>query len=246
MLIVDDVVAIIGSANINDRSLNGDGDTELAALIKDTTDVKMTDVGGNIQVITNKFARDLRIKIWKKHLGMDVDQATTGVKKQALPQNIILEKPLDPGTIRGIKNLANSNRKAYNKVFRHTPRNSFATLEEGRKSYPYIYEQVRKYKEIQGPTGPAKIFVPNETMNGKPTQYHDFSKTPDLQPDYMMKDGQHNMAAAMGELIKSVKGFWVEMPLDWGSKLSETPKPPGVYVDSVIAQTEQVEINPKV
>ena len=35
LLIVDDAVAIIGSANINDRSLNDNGDTELAAVIVD-------------------------------------------------------------------------------------------------------------------------------------------------------------------------------------------------------------------
>lgn len=34
--IVDDRLAIIGSANINERSLRGDKDSELAAVIRDT------------------------------------------------------------------------------------------------------------------------------------------------------------------------------------------------------------------
>lgn len=34
--IVDDRLAIIGSANINDRSMRGDRDSELAAVIRDT------------------------------------------------------------------------------------------------------------------------------------------------------------------------------------------------------------------
>lgn len=34
-MIVDDKFALIGSANINDRSLNGNRDTELAVVIED-------------------------------------------------------------------------------------------------------------------------------------------------------------------------------------------------------------------
>ena len=41
LLIVDDAIAIIGSANCNDRSLNGSGDTELASVIVDTDVVEM-------------------------------------------------------------------------------------------------------------------------------------------------------------------------------------------------------------
>lgn len=61
LLIVDDAVAIIGSANINDRSLNGDGDAELFAVIVDTADGRLTDVGEGIKIITRKFARDLAL-----------------------------------------------------------------------------------------------------------------------------------------------------------------------------------------
>lgn len=35
IMIVDDKVALIGSANINDRSLNGARDTELALIVED-------------------------------------------------------------------------------------------------------------------------------------------------------------------------------------------------------------------
>jgi phosphatidylserine/phosphatidylglycerophosphate/cardiolipin synthase-like enzyme len=35
VLIVDDRIAIIGSANINDRSMEGDRDSEIAILIKE-------------------------------------------------------------------------------------------------------------------------------------------------------------------------------------------------------------------
>src|SRR5262249_46448522 len=64
-------VAIIGSANCNDRSLLGTGDTEIAAVIVDGA-AKSLDLGNGVQVITRKFARDLRMNLWKKFLGEEI------------------------------------------------------------------------------------------------------------------------------------------------------------------------------
>ncbi|AIY39895.1 Phospholipase D1 [Collimonas arenae] len=205
LIIVDDAVAIIGSANINDRSLNGDGDTELAAVVVDTAEAGMTDVGNGIKIITRKFARELRMQQWKKHLGVLVDQSTTGVQKENHPpQSINIEHPLADATIKGIQNLAQENRAAYNEVFLHTPRNSFKTLTEGReKAYPLLF-----------------------SGNGK----HDFAAQPSLQPAYMSRTNtvteHHVVDKAIDTLRAKVKGFWVEMPLDWGSEEKKTPKPP--------------------
>ena len=41
-MIVDDVAAIIGSANINDRSMRGSRDSELCVLIKGNATAKAT------------------------------------------------------------------------------------------------------------------------------------------------------------------------------------------------------------
>ena len=71
MMIVDDRVAIIGSANINDRSMNGNRDEELNAIVVDQdTDIKTID---GKEVYVRQFARELRLKLWKKHLGLAVD-----------------------------------------------------------------------------------------------------------------------------------------------------------------------------
>jgi phospholipase D1/2 len=74
LLIVDDAVAIIGSANTNDRSLTGNGDTEIAAVIVDTENVELRDLGSpQIKVQTRKFARDLRKQLWTKHFGFMIN-----------------------------------------------------------------------------------------------------------------------------------------------------------------------------
>jgi phospholipase D1/2 len=70
LLIVDDAVAIVGSANINDRSLTGNGDTEIAAVVVDTEGVELRDLGSpTLTVQTRKFARELRRQLWEKHFG---------------------------------------------------------------------------------------------------------------------------------------------------------------------------------
>lgn len=76
LLIVDDAVAIIGSANINDRSLTGNGDSEIAAVIVDTEGVELRDLGSpTLKVQTRKFARELRKQLWRKHFGFLVESA---------------------------------------------------------------------------------------------------------------------------------------------------------------------------
>lgn len=216
LLIVDDAVAILGSANINDRSLNGNGDTELAAVIVDDADASMSDVGQGIRIVTRKFAKDLRMSLWRKHLGMSVELATTGVRRQGSHSGINIERPLDVTTIMGIKKLAVSNRHAYNDVFLHTPRNSFKSMAEGRQAYKVRYKD----------------------RSGKLHEVFSASAKPDLQSTYMTALGVHNVAAAMDYLSTKIKGFWVEMPLDWGQGQG-TPKNPANSPQSIAQNTIQ-------
>lgn len=212
LLIVDDAVAVIGSANINDRSLNGNGDTELAAVVVDDADAKLTDLGGGAKVVTRHFARELRMQLWRKHLGMLVDEpSSTGVKQGAVPAGINIETPVDAATIRGIQSLATANRAAYNEVFTHTPRDSFKTMEEGRAAYKKMRPNGRAY-------GVA----------------FDLRNQPDLQSAFMtalakptiLETHVHNVKAAMAVLNAKVKGFWVAMPLEWGALQGATPSAP--------------------
>ncbi|KAF5389183.1 hypothetical protein D9757_003438 [Collybiopsis confluens] len=69
--IVDDRLAIIGSANINERSQRGDRDSELAAVIRDTDMMPGRMAGRPFQV--GRFAHTLRKRLMREHLGVDVD-----------------------------------------------------------------------------------------------------------------------------------------------------------------------------
>lgn len=67
LAIVDDVRVLIGSANINDRSLVGDRDSEISVLFEDTEFLRGTMNGQAVQV--GKFASNLRKRLFREHLG---------------------------------------------------------------------------------------------------------------------------------------------------------------------------------
>ena len=68
LLIVDDRHCIIGSANINDRSMLGNRDSEIAVVISDKTFVASRMNGRPYKA--GKFAFTLRMRLWKEHLGL--------------------------------------------------------------------------------------------------------------------------------------------------------------------------------
>ncbi|KAI6044835.1 phospholipase D [Pisolithus marmoratus] len=69
--IVDDRLAIIGSANINERSQRGERDSEVAAVIRDTDMIDGTMAGRPFPV--GRFAHSLRVRLMREHAGIDVD-----------------------------------------------------------------------------------------------------------------------------------------------------------------------------
>lgn len=71
-IIVDDRVALIGSANINERSMLGSRDSEVAAIVRDTDMIWSTMAGKPYQV--GRFAHTLRLRLMREHLGLDVDE----------------------------------------------------------------------------------------------------------------------------------------------------------------------------
>ncbi|CAH6719242.1 phospholipase D1 [[Candida] jaroonii] len=70
-MIVDDKSAIIGSANINERSMRGVRDSEMAALVRDRETVTTKMAGKDY--VAGKFAHSLRIRLMREHLGVAVD-----------------------------------------------------------------------------------------------------------------------------------------------------------------------------
>lgn len=70
-MVVDDRSVIIGSANINERSMLGTRDSEVCAIVTDTKMIPSR-MGGKPYMV-GEFAHTLRKRLMREHLGIDVD-----------------------------------------------------------------------------------------------------------------------------------------------------------------------------
>ncbi|KAI9143558.1 hypothetical protein BKA69DRAFT_1060232 [Paraphysoderma sedebokerense] len=68
LMIVDDRYVIVGSANLNDRSLLGDRDSEVGVVIEDNQKISIQTNGETIEVC--EFAHSLRVRLFREHLGL--------------------------------------------------------------------------------------------------------------------------------------------------------------------------------
>lgn len=69
LLIADDRIAIIGSSNINDRSLLGSRDSEIAVVISDE-EFDTNGVMNGERYDSGKFSGSLRRTLMREHLGL--------------------------------------------------------------------------------------------------------------------------------------------------------------------------------
>ena len=105
LMIVDDDKVIIGSANINDRSLVGKNDSEIAMVICDNEKLQSR-LGGAPRTVSN-FGYTLRTNIFKEILGISDEN--------------ILKDPLSENFDLAMKDIAKKNTKIYKHVFRCYP-----------------------------------------------------------------------------------------------------------------------------
>jgi len=73
IMIVDDNVMIIGSQNLNERSLLGSRDSELSVKFYDDAEKVEVKFGDKIEKV-NKFVHRARLDLWKEHLQVSEDQ----------------------------------------------------------------------------------------------------------------------------------------------------------------------------
>jgi len=137
MMIVDDRRVIMGSANINDRSQKGDGDSEIALVVEDE-EVLQTTMNGR-PYAASKFAATLRRRLYREHLGLmgpqNCDHETRHVTSFMMPaphpieveshleEDLLVADPLADETILLWENTAKKNREVFTELFRPVPSN---------------------------------------------------------------------------------------------------------------------------
>lgn len=73
LLIVDDQRVIVGSANINDRSMHGTRDSEICFYIRQEHHVHVKSILGDEYFFVSPFVKDLRCNLWSRFHGISKD-----------------------------------------------------------------------------------------------------------------------------------------------------------------------------
>jgi phospholipase D1/2 len=149
MMIVDDKVALIGSANINDRSMMGSRDSELAVVVEDTQ--KVESYMGCNRYLANKFAHSLRVNCFQQVFGF------------SNPRDVA--DPLDLQMWENISKRVGLNTAIYREVFGCYPDNLARVTEDvvtlSNRADP------KKYKELSKDILGIAVEFPLEFLSGE-------------------------------------------------------------------------------
>ena len=134
LLIVDDEKVLIGSANINDRSMLGDRDSEFAVIMEEECNYEST--MDDKSYICSEYAISLRKSLMAEHFNLDVKDS-------------ILKDPLNDELWKLMKEKAKNNTYIYDKIFDCYPHKKFNNFREFKarrlfKTKEEI-EQLKKY-----------------------------------------------------------------------------------------------------
>ncbi|VAE73062.1 Uncharacterised protein [Enterobacter hormaechei] len=192
-MIVDDRYVLVGSANINERSLQGDRDSELAVLISDTEGGYNNIDGSGIQSPYRAFARDFRKKIWTKLLGDAAGEYSD-----------FLEQPAKAENWQKIRTLALRNTKYYEEVFDFIPRNYVDDVEKDEMYDDHKDELMASIWPVFG----SKNIIPAEAVKNMP-----FSA--DFWNKYKKDIKFRKMYLDKTEILKNINGYITLLPIHW-------------------------------
>ncbi|XP_057670646.1 phospholipase D2 [Diorhabda carinulata] len=127
LMIVDDKKVICGSANINDRSLIGKRDSEVAVLIEDETFEDGIMNGSSFPC--GKFAGSLRKHLFKEHLGL-LDE------ENEVFEDVDVRDPVSESFYREVwYKTADLNTEFYDKIFHVIPTNTVETFGDLKRNH---------------------------------------------------------------------------------------------------------------
>ncbi|KAH7412900.1 hypothetical protein BKA64DRAFT_340100 [Cadophora sp. MPI-SDFR-AT-0126] len=154
VLIADDKIVLCGSANLNDRSLRGSRDSEIALVVEDPTPIQSTMNGVPFQA--SKFATSLRRYLFRKHMGLLLPQDMRRPDSNfhpapspsdydfGSPEDRIVADPLSDSFLKLWSDTATQNTLSFRKVFAVMPDDTAKT---------WIQYQALFLKRYMGPEG---------------------------------------------------------------------------------------------
>ena len=127
LMIIDDRTVILGSANINDRSMLGTRDSEFAVLINESPRLNSKMNGKDYKAAN--FAYTFRLNLFAEHLGVD-------------PKNNILFDPLSNEFLELVQNTAHNNTIIYRNLWGCYPDDQYKSFQDLRNYKPLSKEEL--------------------------------------------------------------------------------------------------------
>ena len=145
LMIVDDKTVILGSANINDRSMLGTRDSEYAVMINENPKLNSKMDGKDYKAAN--FAYTFRVNLFAEHLGVD-------------PKNNILADPLSDEFLKLVQNTAHNNTMIYRKIWGCYPDDQYLTFKDLKDRKNLSQQELKEtyMKEKKGIVGHAVEF----------------------------------------------------------------------------------------
>ncbi len=200
LLIADDRVAILGSANINDRSQCGTRDSELAVIVRDSESIPIK-LDGKHDHQVGRSINTLRRDLWKKHFALSLTKNSSIEPAKGLTD--YLDQPAAEETWKKIQLRAQDNTTAYNKVFDFIPQDkSQVQTSEGemrgryKKGVPASLWPTWIYRALNEPKVGGKLASPMPYEKS-------FWESSNLTPEKKFKP-------PLG-----IKGFITALPTNW-------------------------------
>jgi phospholipase D1/2 len=202
LLIADDRVAILGSANINDRSLRGMRDSELAVIVRDSeaTSIKLD---GKAVHQVGKTVNKLRRDLWKKHFGLSLTHKSSIRPASDLEQH--LDQPATEKAWRAIQKQASANTKLYEQSFDFIPQNKSQTQKPETKTsskhddgFPTSIWPTWSYRIFEEPKSGGNLVTP-------------------MPYDKNFWDSENLTKVKTFNAPAGVKGFITLLPTNWTS-----------------------------
>ena len=171
LCIADDKIVICGSANINDRSLLGDRDSEICLYVEDKEFMEGRMDGKPYK--SGKFAGGMRKQLFREHLGL----------LEKPNNNIDITDPVSDAFYNDVWNsIAKTNTILFDELFAVLPTDSLTT----RKASRELQTNVRPLVETFGRDVKRRLGSIRGTLVQFPTKY---LCEEDLQPASLAKEG---------------------------------------------------------
>ena len=167
LLIIDDEKVLLGSANINDRSMRGNRDSEFAIIMEE--EKNYNSIMNEQNFMASKYAISLRKHLMAEHLGISDNSE-------------ILNDPINDHLWNLIISRANNNSRIYREIFDCFPDNKFTTFTELRT------RKIIKTKEDE--ENLKEIYQKNiNNISGHIVEYPtNFLKNENLNIDFFSKE----------------------------------------------------------